>query len=317
MFNQVKVAVVQAAPVLFDNKSTLNKIIELTKRAAADDAKIVLFSESFLPGYPQIFDSRLKIDYYSPEGQKLYRRFYESSITDNGPEAQILSALAAEAKVHLAVGATENDGRNLFCSMFFWGPDGTFLGKHRKLKPTGFERLIWSQGDGSILTTLDTEYGKMGAAICWENYMPLLRATMYAKGVSIYLAPTADSSQHWQCTIQHIALEGRCFLLSCNHYLCKEMIPEDLTQLGCAPPDLDLMYRGGSAIISPKGEYLAGPLYDQEGILMADLDLGQIYEARYDFDPIGHYSRNDVFTLIVNDRRQKGIEFVDEEDETD
>lgn len=317
MSGKVKVAVVQAAPILFDKEACVEKTVLLARQAAEDGARVIVFPESFIPGYPQVLDFGVRSDRHSTDERKLYRRFFENSITDHGPEVLALSAAAAEAKAYLAVGVTERDGSNLYCSVFFWGPDGAWLGKHRKLKPTGFERMVWSQGDGSILTALETPYGKMGSAICWENYMPLLRAAMYAKGVSLYLAPTADSQPRWQSTVQHIALEGRCFVLSCNHLLPSSMLPPDLVGAYGGLPDLDQMYCGGSAIINPMGEYLAGPLYGQEGILTAELDLGQIYEARYDFDSVGHFARNDVFTLIVDERPQKGTEFIQSSEAVD
>lgn len=310
MQNQVRVAVVQAAPVLFHKKATVDKALALTREAAATGAKIVLFPESFIPCYPRGMSFGAKVGRRLPEGRKDFRRYYENSMTDSGPEAERLAAVAAETGVYLIMGVTEQCGTSLFCSQFFWGPDGGYLGKHRKLKPTGSERLVWAEGDGSTLPAVETPYGKMGALICWENYMPLLRAAMYAKGVSLYLAPTADSREHWQCSIQHIALEGRCFVLACNQYVTKDMVPPDLATYGDLENEPDLMCRGGSAIISPLGEYLAGPLWDREGILTADLDLGQILEARYDFDSVGHYARNDVLTLLVDERPRRGVEFM-------
>lgn len=317
MQSQVRVAVVQAAPVLFEKKATVDKAIALTREAAATGAKIVLFPESFVPCYPRGMSFGAKVGRRLMEGRRDFRRYYENSMSDDGPEAERLAAVAAETGVYLIMGVTEREGTSLYCSQFFWGPDGRYLGKHRKLKPTGSERLIWSEGDGSTLPAVETPYGKMGTLICWENYMPLLRATMYAKGISLYLAPTADSRDHWQCTIQHIALEGRCFVLACNQYVTKDMVPSDLATYDDLETEPDLMCRGGSAIISPLGEYLAGPLWGEEGILTADLDLGQILEARYDFDPVGHYARNDVFTLIVDERPQRGVEFMDRDEDVE
>ncbi|MCX7706943.1 MAG: carbon-nitrogen hydrolase family protein, partial [Anaerolineae bacterium] len=175
------------------------------------------------------------------------------------------------------------------------------LGKHRKLKPTAAERLIWGEGDGSTLTVLDTAFGKVGGLICWENYMPLARMALYARGVEIYLAPTADARDTWQATLRHIACEGRCFVLGCNQHVTKAMYPTDLPGIEELASQPEVMCRGGSAIISPLGEVLAGPLYDQEGILYADLDLGEVVRGKFDFDVVGHYARPDVFQLIVNE----------------
>ncbi len=210
--------------------------------------------------------------------------------------------------VFLSIGVIERDrisSGTLYCTLLMFGPDGRLLGKHRKLKPTAAERLIWGEGDGSTLPVYDTEIGKMGGLICWENYMPLARMAMYQKGVEIYLAPTADSRDTWQSTMQHIALEGRCFVLSCNQYVTKAMYPADLEgleDLDAAPEEL---CRGGSAILSPLGQYLAGPLYGAEGILYAELARIALLGAKFDFDVIGHYARNDVFRFSVNEEPQR------------
>lgn len=310
---EVRVAVVQATPVLFNKAATVDKTIELAKEAAGKGAQVVLFPESFIPCYPWYMNYGPKIGKSLITDRKDFRRYFKNSMSEGDEDARRLAEAAADLGVYLAVGVTEQAANKLFCSTFFWGPTGAFLGKHRKLKPTGPERLIWSQGDGSELTAFETPYGKMGAVICWENYMPLLRAAMYAKGVALYLAPTADSGTHWQHSIEHIALEGRCFVLACNQFVPKTAIPSDLTDLSGLADAPDILTRGGSAVISPLGEYLAGPLYDEEGILVADLDLGQIFEARYDFDSVGHSARDDVFTLIVDERVQKGTEFIAED----
>jgi nitrilase len=213
---------------------------------------------------------------------------------------------ALAAGVHLCVGVVERDstyGRGtLFCTLLYFGADGTLLGKHRKLKPTAAERLIWGEGDGSTLTVVDTPLGKVGGLICWENYMPLARMAMYGKGVEIYLAPTADARERWQSTLQHISLEGRCFVLGCNQYVHRDMYPDDLEikdELLAWPEDL---CKGGSAIYGPLGECLAGPLWDEEGVLFADLDMSAIPRSKFDFDATGHYARPDVFSLEVDER---------------
>ncbi len=185
--------------------------------------------------------------------------------------------------------------------MLYFGPDGAYLGKHRKLRPTGSERLIWGEGDGSTLTTFETPWGTVGGLICWENYMPLARTAMYAKGVQIYCAPTADCRDAWLSTLQHIAVEGRCFVIGCNQYVHRDMVPTDLPEaheIESMPPEL---CRGGSAIFDPLGQRLAGPLHGEEGILFADFDMREIARSRYDFDPSGHYARPDVFRLEVDE----------------
>lgn len=203
------------------------------------------------------------------------------------------------------MGVIERDAaqRNhtLYCTNLLWGPDGNLLGKHRKLKPTGSERLIWGEGDGSTLTVVDTPFGKMGALICWENYMPLARAAMYAKGVTIYIAPTADAREEWQSTVRHIALEGRCFVISCNQYVEKRMVPADLNGYHELDTQPEVMCAGGSCIVNPFGKYVAEPIYGCEEILYADLDLAEVVRSRLDFDVAGHYARPDVFELIVHE----------------
>jgi nitrilase len=187
----------------------------------------------------------------------------------------------------------------LYCSLLYFGPDGDLLGVHRKLKPTGSERLIWGEGDGSTLKVYETGVGRFGGLICWENYMPLARMALYGQGVEVYLAPTADSRDTWQATLRHIACEGRCFVLGCNQYVTKDLYPADLVGVHDLAEQPEVMCRGGSVIVSPLGEVLAGPLYDREGILVADLDLAEVVRARFDFDVVGHYARPDVFDYAV------------------
>ncbi len=303
----VRVAVVQAAPVVFDLEKTLEKAIGLIHEAAEKGANIVVFPETFIPGYPRGLTFGFNIGARTMEGRKDFQRFHDNCVAVPGPEVDILAKAAAENNVYLAMGITEKDGNNidgtLHCCMLFFGPDGTFLGRHRKLKPTGSERYIWGQDDGSTLTVVDTPYGQMGALICWENYMPLARAAMYQKGIKLYLAPTADQRDTFQCTLRHIAIEGRCFVICCNQYMEKSMYPTDLYGYAEIEAQPDVMCRGGSCIINPFGEYVAGPAFDGEEILVADLDLDQITQGKADFDCIGHYARPDIFELIVHEKK--------------
>jgi len=222
---------------------------------------------------------------------------------------------ARQAGVYLSVGVVERDTEystgTLYNTTLHFGPDGALLGKHRKLKPTASERLVWGEGDGSTLSVFDTPYGKMGDLICWENYMPLARAALYAQGVIIYQAPTADARESWQATIRHIAMEGRCFVLSCNQFVTKDMYPADLASYGDLADAPQVMCRGGSAIVGPLGEYVVEPVFDREEILIADLDLTLIQQSRFDFDVVGHYGRPDVFKLIVNKERKGGFAWID------
>ncbi len=303
--NPVRVAVVQAAPVLFDREATIEKAAGLVAEAAAGGAKLVVFPEAFVPAYPRGLSFGAVVGSRSDEGRRLFARYFNNAVEIPSPATDRLGLAAREAGVWLAIGVIERDraGGTLYCTLLYFGPDGAILGKHRKLKPTASERLIWGEGDGSTLPVLETELGRIGGLICWENYMPLARAALYQKGIELYLAPTADARDAWQATMRHVALEGRCFVLACNQYVTKSMYPADLgpearSDLEQSP---EVMSRGGSAIVSPLGEYLAGPLYGQEGILYADLDRDDLAAARFDFDPVGHYARPDVFSLSIDE----------------
>jgi nitrilase len=305
-FSQVKVAVVQAAPVLFNREATVEKALRLTAEAAAQGARLILFPEAFVPCYPRGLGFGTVVGSRSPAGRRTWQSYWLNAVEVPGPATAALGAAARQARVYLVVGVIERDSRfsrgTLYCTLLYFGPDGRLLGKHRKLKPTGAERLIWGEGDGSTLTVLDTDIGKIGGLICWENYMPLARVALYGKGVELYLAPTADARDTWQATLRHIACEGRCFVLGCNQYVTKAMYPADLEGIEDLADQPEVVCRGGSAIISPLGEVLAGPLYDQEGTLFAELDLAEVARGKFDFDVVGHYARPDVFRLIVNER---------------
>ncbi len=305
----VKVAVVQAAPILFDKQSAMDKIGSMSRQAAAEGAKLIVFPEVFLPGYPRGLGFGARVGSRTEEGRQHWRRYWASSIDIPGAETELLGELAKELGVYLIVGAVERDREfsrgTLYNTIVYFGPDGDLLGKHRKLVPTGSERLLWGQGDGSTLTVIDTPYGRIGGLICWENYMPLARAAIYAQGIDIYIAPTADARDSWQATIRHIACEGRCYVLSSNQYATKSSYPADLAGHEDLREDDEVLSRGGSAIVGPLGEYVAEPLYGQEGLLFATLDLDQVAQSRFDFDVVGHYSRPDIFRLIVNDAKQE------------
>ena len=305
-FAHVKVAVVQAAPVLFDREATVEKACRLTVEAAAQDARLILFPEAFVPCYPRGLGFGTVVGSRSPAGRLTWQAYWNNAVEVPGPATDALGAAARQAGAYLAVGVIERDGQfshgTLYCTLLYFGPDGRLLGKHRKLKPTASERLIWGEGDGSTLTVIETEVGRLGGLICWENYMPLARMALYGKGVELYLAPTADSRDSWQATLRHIACEGRCFVLGCNQFVTKSMYPADLEGIEDLANQPEVMCRGGSAIISPLGEILAGPLYDQEGTLFAELDLAEVARGKFDFDVVGHYARPDVFQLTVNER---------------
>ena len=309
----VKVAVVQAAPVLFNREESIAKACKLIKEASSKNAKLVLFPEAFIPAYPRGLTFGTVVGNRTNEGRLTWEKYWENSIEVPSSDTEILGLAAQESEVFLAIGVIERDSEysrgTLYCTLIYFDPDGKLLGKHRKLKPTAGERLIWGEGDGSTLPVFSTKIGRIGGLICWENYMPLARMTMYGKGVEIYLAPTADSRDTWQATLRHIACEGRCFVLGCNQYVTKDMYPNDLIGIEELESQPEEICRGGSSIISPLGDVLAGPLYGKEGILYADLDLSEISRGKFDFDVVGHYSRPDVFKLIVNERPTSSISF--------
>lgn len=285
----VQVAVVQAGTVLFDTPRTLEKLASLAADAKQKGAQVVLFPEAFVGGYPKGEQFGLALGQRTPEGRDQFRAYFESAIEVPGPESEFLASVARDNGIHLVTGIVERSGGTLYCTVLFFGPDGKSLGKHRKLMPTALERTIWGCGDGSTLTVVETEHGRLGAVICWENYMPLLRTAMYSKQVELYCAPTVDDRETWIPTMRHIAIEGRCFVLSACQFL-----PAG-AHGGLAG------IRGGSCVVSPFGALLAGPVYETETILTATLDRRDRIRGQFDLDVVGHYSRPDVFRLLVDE----------------
>ena len=304
----VRVAVVQAAPVLGDAGRSVAKLAELAAEAAGRGAQLVVFPEAFVGGYPKGRDFGVVVGMRTPAGRDDFRRYFEGAIAVPGPEAEALAGVARRHGIHLVVGVVERDGGTLYCTALMFGPDGALLGRHRKLTPTAQERVIWGSGDGSTLTVADTELGKLGAVICWESYMPLLRTAMYARGVELYCAITVDDRDTWLATVRHIALEGRCFVLSACQHLARADLPPDYPTDRLPEGDGPLI-RGGSCIVGPLGAVLAGPMFGTEGILTADLDRADLARARFDFDVVGHYARPDVFQLTVNERPMRSVRF--------
>jgi nitrilase len=311
------VAIAQAASVIMDRAASVEKACALIQEAGKHGAQLLVFPEAFLSGYPRGLHFQSPIGSRGPGGRQDWVRYYQSAVQIPGGSTQRIAEAVREAQVYVALGIVEQDDYGsrgtLYCTTLYFGPDGRILGKHRKLKPTGTERLIWGEGDGSTLPAIQTPFGRLGGLICWENYMPLARMHLYTKGVTLYVAPTADQRESWQATIRHIACEGRCFVLSANQYVTKQMYPTDLACYHELEGQPEVMCRGGSAIIDPFGEYVAGPLYDQEGMLYATLDLRQIAQGHFDFDVTGHYHRPDVFTLLVNERPQRPQPGTDDE----
>ncbi len=295
-----KAAVIQAAPVVFDREATIDKVRRLAAEAASKGAKLAVFPEAFVSAYPKGLDFGARVGGRTPEGRAMFRRYYESSVDVPGPAVDAIGAIAREHSIYVVIGVIERDGGTLYCTALFFDPEGGLMGKHRKLMPTAMERLVWGMGDGSTMRVFETPIGKIGAVICWENYMPLFRTTMYAKGVQLYCAPTVDDRDSWAPSMRHIAFEGRCFVLSAVQFLRRGDCPQDYPAIQGNDP-ATVLIRGGSVIVNPQGVVLAGPHFDGEAVLTADINLDEIVEGKYDLDVVGHYARPDIFKLTVNE----------------
>ncbi len=296
---KIKVAIVQDAPVFFDKDATLTKVESITKQYAKQGCNLIVFPESFVPGYPRGFSFGATIGSRTDKGRQNYVDYYNNSFDLESEDLARLESLSKEQNIYIVIGVTEKQQTNgsLYCSMLYLSPTKGLLGVHRKIKPTGTERLIWAEAGAESLVTFDTKIGKLGGLICWENYMPLARMSMYLKGVEIYIAPTADSREQWTATIQQIALEGRCFVLGCNQYMTKSMYPKKYAEE--VKNEKENFCPGGSIIVSPLGKIIEGPLFNKAGVLIAELDLEDIKRSKLDFDVIGHYARNDIFEFNV------------------
>lgn len=301
-----KAAVVQAASLPEDSMASAAKAASLIDEAAGAGAKLIVFPEAFIGGYPKGNSFGTPVGMRKPEGRDAYRRYHEVAIDLGGEEVAAIAEATARTGAFVVIGVIERDAGTLYCTALFFDGDRGLVAKHRKLMPTGAERLIWGFGDGSTMPVIETPLGRIGAVICWENYMPMLRMAMYDQGVTLYCAPTADDRDSWPATMRHVALEGRCFVLSACQHVTRGAYPADYEcALGDAP-DTVLM-RGGSMIVAPLGDVLAGPDYSGEAILYADIDPDAVVRGKYDFDVVGHYARPDVFSLSVNTAVQRAV----------
>ncbi|MEY2882685.1 MAG: hypothetical protein RL490_409 [Pseudomonadota bacterium] len=286
--------------------ATLAAILGHRDAIAAARLDVLVLPEAVLGGYPKGSDFGVRLGYRTAEGRAAFQRYWQQAITMDGPEVAALCELARDCRTALVVGAIERAGATLFCVAIFIDATGQFIGCHRKLMPTAAERLVWGQGDGSTLTVMDTAAGRVGSAICWENYMPLLRTAMYAKGVEIWCAPTVDEREIWHASMRHIACESRCFLITACQFQPAATTALDQPITLRDRDETQAMIRGGSCIISPYGELLAGPLCGEAGLLVAEVDRDEIVRARFDLDATGHYARPDVFRLTVDERDTRG-----------
>jgi nitrilase len=296
------VAAVQATPVFLDRDATTEKACALVAEAAAAGASLVVFPEAFIPAYP---DWVWRIPAW--QDGRFTHRLLDQAVAVPGPTTERLAKAARDAGVYLAIGINEIAGGTLYNTLLYLAPDGTVAERHRKLMPTGGERSVWGYGDGSTLGVVPTPFGVVGGLICWENYMPLARAAMYAQGVEIYLAPTWDNSDEWVATLQHIAKEGRVYVVGVAPLLRGSDVPEELRGDAYRADVDDWMSRGHTTIVGPGGEILAGPVLDREEIVYAEIDTDQVLQQRRLFDPVGHYSRPDVFHLTVDTRPRSAV----------
>jgi nitrilase len=297
------IAAVQATPVFLDREATIDKAARLVAEAAGRGAALVAFPETFVPTYP---DWVWRVPAW--EDAEFVGRLYDQSVAVPSAAVDRLAAIAHENGTWLAMGVNEIDGGTLYNTLLYFSPDGELAGRHRKLMPTGGERTVWGTGDGSTLDVVCTPFGVVGGLLCWENYMPLARAAMYARGVDIWLAPTWDNADAWLATLRHIAKEGRCYVVGVAPVLRGSDVPDELRGDRYGGDD-DWMSRGRSAIVDPYGEVIAGPVEEREEILYAEVDAAVAAVARREFDPVGHYSRPDVFTLTVNTKARMPVTF--------
>lgn len=296
----VTVAVIQAGTVLGNRDETLAKLEGFAAECSKRGATFAVFPEAFIGGYPKgvLFGTSLGIR--TDEGRNAFQEYADGAIEVPGSVTDAIGRIAKDNSLYLVIGVVEREGGTLYCTAIYVGPDGRLLGKHRKLVPTAFERIIWGQGNSSTLAAVESPAGRFGALICWENYMPLARVAMYEQGVELYCIPTVDDREVWIPTIRHIAREGRCFVLSSCQMLARDAYPLHWLKIAADLPEPPI--RGGSCIVGPLGDILAGPLYGEEGVIVVSVDPRQLMAAKFDFDVVGHYARRDVFEFKVKEQ---------------
>ncbi|MBX8606535.1 carbon-nitrogen hydrolase family protein [Pseudomonas capsici] len=301
------VAALQIGALPGGKADTLDLILSYEQAIIDSGARVVVMPEALLGGYPKGETFGTQLGYRLPQGRETYARYFENAIDVPGDETRVLEQLSARTGASLVLGVIERSGSSLYCTVLLFEPEGGLVARHRKLMPTGTERLIWGKGDGSTLSVVPSRAGRLGTAVCWENHMPLLRTAMYAKGVEIWCAPTVDEREIWQCSMRHIAHEGRMFVISaCQVQPSPQALGIDVANWPAERP----LINGGSVIVGPMGDVLAGPLIAEAGLLVAEIDVDELVKARYDFDVVGHYSRPDVFELVVDERSKPGVRFI-------
>ena len=295
-----RIAVVQATPVMFDSGRSLQKTLELIDRCAVDGAELIVFPELFIPGYPYGMTFGYTVGSRTAAGRADWKAYYDNSILADGEEMRRLTESAKRNGVYLSLGYSERDSvtATLYNSNIMISPSGETM-NHRKLKPTGSERVVWGDADRDYFPVMDTPWGPMGNLICWESYMPLARAALYEKGVTIYISPNTNDVPEWQTTVQHIALEGRCYFINSDMFFTRDMYPKNLhcaEEIARLP---EIVCRGGSCIVDPYGHYVTEPVWDREAVIYAELDMDKVAASRMEFDPSGHYARPDVLRLEI------------------
>jgi len=300
---QCKIAVVQAAPVMFNKKACTDKALYLIKECSNSNAELIVFPELFIPGYPYGMSFGFTVGSRSAEGRKDWMLYYENSILVPGPETDRLGEAAKEANAWLSIGVSERDAvtATLYNTNLFFSPEGELVSVHRKLKPTGSERVVWGDGNKDYFSIAETPWGPMGSMICWESYMPLARVALYQKGVTLYISPNTNDNEEWQSTIRHIAIEGRCYFINCDMFFTKDTYPDTLHCADEISKLPEVVCRGGSCIIDPYGHFVTQPVWDKEEIIFADLDMEMVPASRMEFDVCGHYARPDVLDLKVRE----------------
>lgn len=301
------VAALQIGSLPGGKHETLEQILSYEDQIKHSGAQLVVMPEALLGGYPKGEGFGTQLGYRLPEGREAFARYFANAIEVPGVETQALAGLSARTGASLVLGVIERSGSTLYCTVLYFEPAHGLVAKHRKLMPTGTERLIWGKGDGSTLPVIDTAVGRIGGAVCWENMMPLLRTAMYAKGVDVWCAPTVDEREMWQVSMRHIAHEGRCFVVSaCQVQASPQALGVEIANWPAERP----LIAGGSVIVGPMGDILAGPLLGAEGLLTAQIDTDELVRARYDYDVVGHYARPDIFELVVDEREKPGVRFI-------
>lgn len=304
MKNICRIAVAQIAPAMFDKNACVDKALRYIEEAARNGAELIVFPELFVPGYPYGMTFGFTVGSRSENGRVDWKRYYDHSILAPGEETARLGQAAKAAGAYVSIGVSERDlfSATLYNSNLIFSPEGELLCVHRKLKPTGAERVVWGDADKGFFPVAQTPWGPMASLICWESYMPLARVALYERGVTLYLSPNTNDNEEWQATIRHIAIEGHCYFINCDMVIPKASYPGDLHCPGELAPLGDLVCRGGSCIIDPYGHYVTAPLWDKEGLIYAELDMGMVPASRMEFDPCGHYARPDVLGLNVREK---------------